>query len=88
MEYILDKEEDHTSNEYTAIRNAHPNVDIIERTAHIFTAYSKEYNPTLDGEEIDKTKFVVEINKVKFLDSSSRSKLYDNLVYVLTSIET
>ena len=29
-----------------------------------------------------------QINKVKFLDSSSRSKLYDNLVYVLTSIET
>ena len=28
-----------------------------------------------------------QINKVKFLDSSSKSKLYNNLVYVLTSAE-
>ena len=28
-----------------------------------------------------------QINKVKFLDSSSKSKLYNNLVYVLTSTE-
>ena len=74
MEYILDKEEDHTSNEYTAIRKAHPYVDIIERPAHLFTAYSKEYNPTLDGEEIDKTKFVVDINKVKFLEELEKLK--------------
>jgi len=26
-----------------------------------------------------------QINRVKFLDSSSKSKLYDNLVYILTS---
>ena len=28
-----------------------------------------------------------QINKVKFLDSSSKSKIYNNLVYVLTSAE-
>ena len=28
------------------------------------------------------------MNKVKFLDSSSKSKLYNNLVYVLTSAES
>tara|TARA_R100001594_G_scaffold139533_1_gene184019 strand:- start:3791 stop:4141 length:351 start_codon:yes stop_codon:yes gene_type:complete len=28
-----------------------------------------------------------QINKVKFLDSSSKSKLYDNLVYILPSEE-
>ena len=28
-----------------------------------------------------------QINKIKFLDSSSKSKLYNNLVYVLTSAE-
>jgi len=27
-----------------------------------------------------------QINRVKFLDSSSKSKIYDNLVYVLTSM--